>query len=287
MEQRACACRYVVHWQLEKMKERLDIVMVANDLAPSREKARALIMSGVVFVNDVKVEKAGQLVDGCAHIEVRGKQNPYVSRGGLKLEKAMSLWKIDLTGKTALDIGASSGGFTDCMLAHGAKKVYSVDVGTNQLVYKLRMDTRVVCIEKTNFRSIPYERIGEQIDFFSEDVSFISVLKLCESLAQFCKPTTSGVVLIKPQFESERAQVGKGGVVRDAHVHRETVGKVIAGLEDFGWYTQALSYSPITGPKGNIEYLAYVSRACDSKYEPIDALVDRVVAESHQVLTSS
>lgn len=246
------------------MKERLDVLLVNNNLAESREKAKALIMSGIVYVNDVKEDKAGSTFDPeKSRIEVRGSTLKYVSRGGLKLEKALEVFPLSLEGLTAMDIGASTGGFTDCMLMNGAAKVYSVDVGHGQLAWKLRNDERVVCMEKTNFRYLKPEDIGEPIDFASVDVSFISLTKILIPARNILKPGARMVCLIKPQFEAGREKVGKKGVVREKSTHEEVVEKIYAFAELIGFEVLGLDYSPIRGPEGNIEYLLYI-RKCEN-----------------------
>lgn len=241
------------------MKERLDVLLVNRGLAPSREKAKAVIMSGEVYVENQKEDKAGSMFDPSVQIEVRGHALPYVSRGGLKLEKAMASFPITLTGCTCMDVGASTGGFTDCMLQNGAVRVYAVDVGHGQLDWKLRNDDRVVCMEKTNIRYVLPEMIPEQMDFISIDVSFISLTKVLGPVKALLKPEGQLVCLIKPQFEAGREKVGKKGVVRERSVHLEVIEKVVAFASEIGFVPLDLSYSPIKGPEGNIEYLLYLS----------------------------
>lgn len=243
------------------MKERLDVLLVNNNLAESREKAKALIMSGIVYVNDVKEDKAGSTFDPeKSRIEVRGSTLKYVSRGGLKLEKALEVFPLNLTDKVSMDIGASTGGFTDCMLMNGAAKVYSIDVGHGQLAWKLRNDDRVVCMEKTNFRYLKPEDIGEEIDFASVDVSFISLTKILIPARNMLKSGAHMVCLIKPQFEAGRDKVGKKGVVREKSVHREVIERVCTFAKLIGFEIEGLDYSPIRGPEGNIEYLLYITK---------------------------
>ena len=243
------------------MKERLDVLLVNNNLAESREKAKALIMSGIVYVNDIKEDKAGATFDPeKSRIEVRGSTLKYVSRGGLKLEKAMEVFPIDLSGTTAMDIGASTGGFTDCMLQNGAIKVYSVDVGHGQLAWKLRNDERVVCMEKTNFRYLKPEDIGEQIDFASVDVSFISLTRILIPARNILRDDACMVCLIKPQFEAGREKVGKKGVVREKSTHIEVIERIWTFAELVGFSVEGLDYSPIRGPEGNIEYLLFIRK---------------------------
>ena len=240
------------------MKERLDVLMVQRSLAESREKAKALIMSGIVYVNGQKEDKAGTSFDDTAQIEVRGSTLKYVSRGGLKLEKAMSHFGVELEGKVCMDVGASTGGFTDCMLQNGAVEVYSVDVGHGQLAWKLRNDDRVVCMEKTNIRYVTPEDIGDRIRFASIDVSFISLTKVLGPVKALLTEDGQIVCLIKPQFEAGREKVGKKGVVREKSVHLEVIRMVIQYALSIGFEVLNLEYSPIKGPEGNIEYLLYL-----------------------------
>ena len=240
------------------MKERLDVLMVQRSLAESREKAKALIMSGIVYVNGQKEDKAGTSFDDTAQIEVRGSTLKYVSRGGLKLEKAMSHFGVELEGKVCMDVGASTGGFTDCMLQNGAVKVYSVDVGHGQLAWKLRNDDRVVCMEKTNIRYVTPEDIGDRIRFASIDVSFICLTKVLGPVKALLTEDGQIVCLIKPQFEAGREKVGKKGVVREKSVHLEVIRMVIQYALSIGFEVLNLEYSPIKGPEGNIEYLLYL-----------------------------
>ncbi|WP_455649318.1 TlyA family RNA methyltransferase [Enterocloster citroniae] len=240
------------------MKERLDVLMVQRSLAESREKAKALIMSGIVYVNGQKEDKAGTSFDDTAQIEVRGSTLKYVSRGGLKLEKAMSHFGVELEGKVCMDVGASTGGFTDCMLQNGAVKVYSVDVGHGQLAWRLRNDDRVVCMEKTNIRYVTPEDIGDRIRFASIDVSFISLTKVLGPVKALLTEDGQIVCLIKPQFEAGREKVGKKGVVREKSVHLEVIRMVIQYALSIGFEVLNLEYSPIKGPEGNIEYLLYL-----------------------------
>lgn len=256
-------------------KIRLDVYLADKGLFESRERAKAAIMAGQVYIDNQKCDKAGQQVDeNASDIEVRGGTMKYVSRGGLKLEKAMSEFPISLAGKTAMDIGASTGGFTDCMLQNGAKKVFSVDVGYGQFAWKLRQDKRVVNMERTNIRYVTPEQIGEPIDFASIDVSFISLRLVLPVAYSLLGSRGELVALIKPQFEAGRGQVGKKGVVRDIKIHREVIENVLSFARETGFYPAGLSYSPIKGPEGNIEYLAYL------KKEPCqDAVTDETVAQ--------
>ena len=243
------------------MKERLDMLLVQQGYAPSREKAKAVIMSGNVFVDGQREDKAGTSFDGeKVRIEVKGSTLKYVSRGGLKLEKAMASFGIGLQGKVCMDIGASTGGFTDCMLQNGAAKVYSVDVGHGQLDWKLRTDERVVCMEKTNFRYMLPGDIPELLDFASVDVSCISLTKILIPARNLLTAAGQMVCLIKPQFEAGREKVGKKGVVREPETHREVIGKVVDYADLTGFSVLGLEYSPVKGPEGNIEYLAYLGK---------------------------
>lgn len=244
-------------------KTRLDVAVFEQGYAPSREKAKALIMAGIVYVNNQKVDKAGfELKEGDV-LEVRGKTLQYVSRGGLKLEKAMQEFSITLEGKVCMDVGASTGGFTDCMLQNGAVKVYSVDVGYGQLAWKLRTDERVVNLERTNFRYATREQIPDEIDFASVDVSFISLKHILPNLNTLLAPDGQAVCLIKPQFEAGKEKVGKKGVVRDLNVHLEVVENVINLAVENGFSVMGLQFSPIKGPEGNIEYLIYLNKSAN------------------------
>ena len=240
------------------MKERLDVLLVKRGLAPSREKAKAIIMSGIVFVDNEREDKAGTTFDEKVNIEVRGKTLKYVSRGGLKLEKAMDVFGVKIEGKTCMDVGASTGGFTDCMLQNGAVKVYSVDVGHGQLAWKLVQDDRVICMDRTNIRYVTPDQIDDVLDFASIDVSFISLTKVLLPVKNLLKENGQIVCLIKPQFEAGRENVGKKGVVRDKKVHVQVIEKVIEYAMSIGFKILNLDYSPVKGPEGNIEYLLYL-----------------------------
>ena len=262
------------------MKERLDVLLVKRGLAESREKAKAIIMSGIVYVEDQKEDKAGTTFDENAKIEVRGSTLKYVSRGGLKLEKAMTHFGVTLDQKVCMDVGASTGGFTDCMLQNGAVKVFSVDVGHGQLAWKLRNDPRVVCMEKTNIRYVKPEDIADRLDFASVDVSFISLTKVLGPARELLNDNGEMVCLIKPQFEAGREKVGKKGVVRDKAVHEEVINKVIDFAVKIGFHILNLEYSPIKGPEGNIEYLVYIRKEAEgSREESVD--VHAVVEAAH------
>ena len=264
------------------MKERLDVLLVSGGFAPSRERAKAMIMEGIVYVNGQKEDKAGASFPADASIEVRGHALPYVSRGGLKLEKAVKNFGISLEGKVCMDVGASTGGFTDCMLQNGAVKVFSVDVGRGQLAWKLRQDERVVCMEKTNIRYVTPEDIGEPVDFSSIDVSFISLTKVLLPVREILREKGQVVCLIKPQFEAGREKVGKKGVVRDAAVHLEVIRKVMEYAAELGFSLLHLDYSPIRGPEGNIEYLLHLEKNGGNHGE---AAPEQVVAKAHEELT--
>lgn len=267
------------------MKERLDVILVKQGLAPSREKAKAVLMAGNVFVNGQREDKAGTTFDESKiHIEIKGSSLKYVSRGGLKLEKAMAQFPIALTHAVCMDIGASTGGFTDCMLQSGADRVYAIDVGHGQLDWKLRSDERVVCMEKTNFRYVKPEDIGEEIDFSSVDVSFISLTKILIPARNLLRKQGHMVCLIKPQFEAGREKVGKKGVVRDPAVHGEVIRKVVDYADLIGFESKGLTYSPIKGPEGNIEYLLYLEKKGDIAEEILE--LSEASAENllHQIL---
>lgn len=253
------------------MKERLDVILVKQGFASSREKAKALLMAGNVFVDNQREDKAGTLFDESKiKIEVKGKLLPYVSRGGLKLERAVGQFPITLRDKVCMDIGASTGGFTDCMLQNGAGKVYAVDVGHGQLDWKLRNDERVVCMEKTNFRYVTDEDIREPIDFASVDVSFISLTKILIPARKLLKQGGEMLCLIKPQFEAGRDKVGKKGVVRERKVHSEVVCRMVDYAELIGFSVKGLTYSPIKGPEGNIEYLMWLEKRSEISQEILD-----------------
>lgn len=253
------------------MKERLDVLLVKKGLAESREKAKAIIMAGNVYVQGQKEDKAGTSFDEeKVQIEVRGNVLPYVSRGGLKLEKAMASFSLSLEQFVCMDIGASTGGFTDCMLQNGARKVYAIDVGHGQLAWKLRNDERVVCMEKTNFRYVTRKEIPEEIDFASVDVSFISLTKILLPAWQLLKNQGEMVCLIKPQFEAGREKVGKKGVVREPAIHREVIRHVLEFAASQGFAVLHLDFSPIRGPEGNIEYLVHLKKHADIKDKQLE-----------------
>ncbi len=262
-------------------KTRLDVLLVERGLQESRQKAQATIMSGLVFVNNQRVDKPGTAVANDAVIELRGSVLPYVSRGGLKLEKAMQSFDLTLAGMTCADIGASTGGFTDCMLQNGAVKVYAVDVGYGQLDWKLRNDPRVVCMERTNARYLTHEQIPEELDFASIDVSFISLRLILPAVNGLLRAGGHVACLVKPQFEAGREKVGKKGVVRDESVHREVLENFLIHAKESGFTVLDITYSPIRGPEGNIEYLGYLEKG-EWAERAFD--LDALVSESHQNL---
>ncbi|MBQ1916195.1 MAG: TlyA family RNA methyltransferase [Lachnospiraceae bacterium] len=263
------------------MKKRLDVLLVEKGLAPSREKAKAYIMEGKVFVENQREDKPGTNFDENSKIELHGKKLAYVSRGGLKLEKALKTFPVKLDGAVCMDIGASTGGFTDCMLQNGASKVFSVDVGYGQFDWSLRQDPRVVLMEKTNVRYLKPEDIGEQLDFASCDVSFISLSKILPAIFPILTDDGTMVCLIKPQFEAGRENVGKRGVVKNPKVHRDVIAEVFGFTEALGFAVKGLTFSPIKGPNGNIEYLMYIEKN-GGESDAID--IAAVVAEAHEAL---
>ena len=268
-------------------KERLDVLLVQLGLANSRELAKAYIMAGNVYVDGQKEDKAGTKVAVNANIEVKGSQMKYVSRGGYKLEKAINEFGVQLEGKICLDIGASTGGFTDCMLQNGASKVYAIDVGYGQFAWKLRNDERVVCLEKTNVRYVPHEQVPDEGDFASIDVSFISLTKVLPAVLGVLGANGQLVCLIKPQFEAGREKVGKKGVVRDINVHREVIEMIVNYVRAQNLGILALDFSPIKGPEGNIEYLIYLDKSqTGMTEEEVQARLEEVVAESHKILSA-
>ena len=266
-------------------KERLDVLMVNNGLAASRELAKAYIMAGDVYVDGNKEDKAGTKVDVNANIELRGKVMPYVSRGGYKLEKAMEVFPVTIEGKICMDIGSSTGGFTDCMLQNGASKVYSIDVGYGQLAWKLRNDERVVCMENTNVRYITEEQVPDKPQFASVDVSFISLTKVIPPALNVMSDDAQLVCLIKPQFEAGREKVGKKGVVRDKKVHEEVILKIIDFAFEIGLNVIGIDFSPIKGPEGNIEYLIMLDRKNEGlTIEEAHKAAHDIEEQSHELL---
>ena len=264
-------------------KERLDVLITERNLAESREKAKAYIMAGVVYVDGQKEDKPGLKVKTTVHIEVREKMK-YVSRGGYKLEKAMQQFNISLAGKVCMDVGASTGGFTDCMLQNGAVKVYAIDVGYGQLAWKLRQNERVICMEKTNIRYVKPEDIGKQADFSSIDVSFISLTKVLLPVCQLLSETGELAALIKPQFEAGRQQVEKHGVVKNPEVHKQVIDLVWEHAKSIGLGVAGLDFSPIKGPEGNIEYLIHLQKNKPDVLENKEAVIRQIVEASHQML---
>ena len=264
-------------------KERLDVVLFEKGLCPSRERAKTTIMSGLVYVNNQKADKPGMTISPEDQIEVRGDQLAYVSRGGLKLEKAMKCFPLTPNGKVCMDIGASTGGFTDCMLQNGAVKVYAVDVGYGQLAWSLRTDERVVNMERTNIRNVTLDQLAEPIEFFSVDVSFISLHHIFPVAQAITTPDAMGVCLVKPQFEAGREKVGKNGVVRDPATHREVLHNAMGYAAANGFKVCGLDFSPVKGPEGNIEYLMFVQKS-DEPGALDDSVAEQVVASSHSTL---
>ena len=265
------------------MKIRLDQYLCQHGLAQSRERAKALIMAGIVYVGEEKSDKPGNMIDENAHVEVRGHDIGYVSRGGLKLEKGMEVFPISPNGKICMDIGASTGGFTDCMLQNGAIKVYAVDVGYGQLAWSLRCDERVVNMERTNIRHVTREQLDDSIEFFSVDVSFISLKHIFPVAKEITSENAQGICLVKPQFEAGREKVGKKGVVREAQTHREVIEAASHYAAENGFSALGLDYSPIKGPEGTIEFLMYVEKSA----QPVElsaARIDAVVQQAHQAL---
>ena len=261
------------------MKERLDVLLVQRGMAASREKAKAMIMAGEILVDGEREDKAGSMFPDTVTITQKGRPLPYVSRGGLKLEKAMTHFGLDLTGKICMDVGASTGGFTDCMLQNGARKVYAVDVGNGQLAWKLRQDERVVCMEKTNIRYVTPEQIGEPVEFVSIDVAFISLTKVLMPVKQLLTDDARVVALIKPQFEAGREQVGKKGVVRDKSVHLDVIRHVMTYASGIGFRVLDLEFSPIKGPEGNIEFLGYLAKQGEDRVPDLQDIVRQAHAE--------
>lgn len=263
---------------------RLDVLLVEKNFFDSREKARASIMAGDIFIDGQRVDKCGQKVKENAHIEFKGDLMPYVSRGGFKLEKSIRSFNIDLKDKVCMDIGASTGGFTDCMLQNGAKKVFAIDVGYGQFAWKLRTDPRVVCMERTNARYLTKEDIKESIDFSSIDVSFISLKKIIPAVINLLCDKGEVVALIKPQFEAGKDKIGKKGVVREASTHKEVISSILNFLLENNLKILGLDHSPIKGPEGNIEYLVYFTKDTENAKEFDFEIIDSVVKSSHENL---
>ena len=265
-------------------KERLDVLLVDKGICTSRERAKTNIMAGLIFVDGQRVDKAGEKVSVDADIVFKGEELKYVSRGGLKLEKAMENFDVTIEGKICMDVGSSTGGFTDCMLQNGAVKVYSVDVGHGQLAWKLRNDERVVCMEKTNIRYVTPEDIADKIDFSSIDVSFISLTKVLLPVKNLLTDDGQIVCLIKPQFEAGREKVGKHGVVRDKAVHIEVIEMVINYAISIGFEILNLEFSPVKGPEGNIEYLLHLQKHIEGTYDNIPFTIQNIVDKAHETL---
>lgn len=263
------------------MKKRLDVLLFEKGMAPSRERAKAVIMSGVVYVNNQKADKAGMSIPEDAEIEIRGKTNTFVSRGGLKIEKALDYFEIDPAGLCVMDIGASTGGFTDCLLTRGARKVYSIDVGYGQLAWKLRHDPRVVCMERTNIRKVTPDMLDDVPEFAVIDVSFISLKLVLPVVAQLLNEQGRIACLIKPQFEAGKGKVGKKGVVREPEIHLEVLQAFIENAHNSGFCVYNMTFSPIRGPEGNIEFLGYLGKGGTDAVPDLPALV----AEAHEALT--
>ena len=269
------------------MKERLDVLLVKRGLAPSREKAKALIMAGDVFVENQREDKPGSTFPDESKIEVRGNKLKYVSRGGLKLEKALAVFPVSPEGRVCMDIGASTGGFTDCMLQNGAAKVYAVDVGYGQFAYQLRRDERVVCMEKTNIRYVTPDQIADPISFASVDVSFISLTKVLPPVKLLLEHDADMICLIKPQYEAGREKVGKKGVVRDPAVHREVIEMIVSFALEEGFLIRGLDHSPVKGPEGNIEYLLWIQNGAGQEMQKettYDEVISQVVKKAHEEL---
>ena len=258
-------------------KARIDVLLTDRGLFESRERAQAAIMAGIVFVDREKADKAGAKFKTDCEIEIKGNLNPYASRGGLKLEKALSVFKTSVKDLVAMDVGASTGGFTDCMLQNGAKKVYAVDVGYGQLAWHLRTDERVVCMERTNIRYIENELVVELLDFVTIDVSFISIAKVLPKVYELMKSGAHLICLIKPQFEAGRDKVGKKGVVKDPKIHQEVIEKVLLAAAGIGFELLGLSFSPIKGPEGNVEFLAWLKKTNPSEEIDVKSFHDIIV----------
>ncbi len=261
-------------------KKRLDVLLFEKGMVPSRERAKAIIMSGIVYVNNQKADKAGMSIPEDAEIEIRGKTNSFVSRGGLKIEKALNYFQIDPKGLCVMDIGASTGGFTDCLLTRGARKVYSIDVGYGQLAWKLRQDPRVVCMERTNIRKVTPDMLDDVPDFAVIDVSFISLKLVLPVVAQLLSEHGRIACLIKPQFEAGKGKVGKKGVVREPEIHLDVLNAFVENAHEAGFHIYNLTFSPIKGPEGNIEFLGYIGK----DGEDVDIDTAALVEEAHGAL---
>lgn len=272
--------------KIEKVKkERLDVLLVEQGLFESRENAKRHIMEGIILVNDVPVDKPGTKVPSDARLRIKGKVMPYVGRGGYKLEKAINFFHLKMENAIMADIGASTGGFTDCALQHGAKKVYAIDVGTNQLDWKLRINPQVINLEKTNIKDVTMELLGERVNFISVDISFISVLKIIPAVNDILEESGQLVILIKPQFEAGREKVGKGGIITDKAIHSEVVFDTLQEFENQGFFVNGLTFSPIKGGSGNIEFLALLSKNKKTKETQMTKeFVNCIVEEAHREL---
>lgn len=272
--------------KIEKVKkERLDVLLVEQGLFESRENAKRHIMEGIILVNDVPVDKPGTKVPSDARLRIKGKVMPYVGRGGYKLEKAINFFHLKMENAIMADIGASTGGFTDCALQHGAKKVYAIDVGTNQLDWKLRTNPQVINLEKTNIKDVTMELLGERVNFISVDISFISVLKIIPAVNDILEESGQLVILIKPQFEAGRENVGKGGIITDKAIHSEVVFDTLQEFENQGFFVNGLTFSPIKGGSGNIEFLALLSKNKKTKETQMTKeFVNCIVEEAHREL---
>lgn len=268
------------------MKKRIDVVLFEKGLVESRERAKTTVMAGLVLVDNQKVDKPGTKVDEDADIRVKGKVMPFVSRGGLKLDKAIKKFDIELEGKTCMDIGASTGGFTDCMLQNGAKRVYSIDVGYGQLAWKLRSDERVVCMERTNIRNVTSDDIQDMADFASIDVSFISLKLVIPVVRELIRENACIVALIKPQFEAGKENVGKKGVVRDKKVHADVINTIVDFVQETGFEVLGIDFSPVKGPEGNIEYLLYIQKSGEALHRDLKESISVLVDNSHNDLNS-
>lgn len=261
-------------------KTRIDTLLVEKGFFESRQRAQSSILEGIVYIDEVRVDKPGQMVNADSNIVIRGDKLPFVSRGGLKLDKAIKVFNIDVKGKICMDIGASTGGFTDCLLQNCASFVYSIDVGYGQLAWKLRQDERVKCMEKTNFRYLTFDDIGQYVDFFCTDVSFISLEKILPVAYKLLKESGTGVALIKPQFEASREEVGKKGVIKDMQVHIKVIEKIVKLCQSINFKVIGLDFSPIKGPEGNIEFLIYLSK---SENDVEEYNIQQVVEQAHNM----
>ena len=264
-------------------KERLDVLLVERGFFETRENAKRHIMAGIILVNDVPIDKPGTKIPSDVRLRIKGHVMPYVGRGGYKLEKAIKEFHLDLKNLVMADIGASTGGFTDCTLQNGIAKVYAIDVGTNQLDWKLRTNPHVINLEKTNIKQVTEDMIGEKVDFISTDISFISVLKILPAVHSILKPEGSVVILIKPQFEAGKEKVGKGGVIRDKNIHEDVIRDTLSAFETEGFHVWGITYSPIKGGSGNIEFLALLKKDRPERSMVNTDIIHDIVEEAHQV----